>query len=118
MTEQTEPREILNVIWSSGDPEIAPKVCFMYTHNAKKQDWFEEVYLVIWGPSANLASYDTSIQERIKAMIADGVIVEACKACADSYGASKALEALGVDVKYMGVPLTERLKAGWRTLTF
>lgn len=114
----TEPNEILNIIWSSGDPEVAPKVCFMYTHNAKRRGWFEEVHLVIWGPSADLAARDASIQEGIQAMIADGVIVEACKACADSYGASEALEALGVDVKYMGVPLTDRLKAGWHTLTF
>ena len=51
-------------------------------------------------------------------MIADGVTVEACKACSDSYGASDALTDLGVDVKYMGIPLTNYLKEGCRVLTF
>lgn len=39
-------------------------------------------------------------------MINDGVVVETCKACSDSYGVSEALTALGIDVKYMGISLT------------
>ena len=108
----------LTVVWSSADPAVAHKVCFMYTHNAKRRGWFENVTLVIWGPSAELTMRDTSIQDAIKAMVADGVVVEACKACSDSYGASEALAALGVDVKYMGVPLTQYLKEGSKVLTF
>jgi hypothetical protein len=108
----------LAVIWSSGDPEVAHKVCFMYTHNAKKQGWFEHVTLIVWGPSAELASCDLKIQAELRAMGADGVVLEACKACADSYGVSEQLAELGVDVKYMGTPLTEILKEGWRVLTF
>lgn len=108
----------LTVVWSSGDPAVAHKVCFMYTHNAKRRGWFENVTLIVWGPSAELATRDTTIQDAIKAMIADGVVVEACKACADSYGASEPLAELGVDVKYMGVPLTQYLKEGSKILTF
>jgi hypothetical protein len=44
-------------------------------------------------------------------MIADGVVIEACKACSDSYGVSDQLSALGIDVKYMGTPLTEMLQS-------
>jgi hypothetical protein len=51
-------------------------------------------------------------------MGADGVVLEACKACSDSYGASDALAGLGIDVKYMGSPLTEMLKEGRRVLCF
>ena len=108
----------LTVVWSSGDPMVAHKVCFMYTHNAKRREWFDNVTLIIWGPSAELATRDTSIQDAIKAMIADGVVLEACKACSDSYGASEKLEELGVDVKYMGTPLTNYLKGGSKVLTF
>jgi hypothetical protein len=108
----------LAVIWSSGDPDVAHKVCFMYTHNAKKQGWFENVTLIVWGPSAELASRDVNIQAKLQAMAEDGVVLEACKACADSYGVSDKLTELGVDVKYMGVPLTEMMKAGWHTLSF
>ena len=108
----------LTVIWSSADPEVAHKVCFMYTHNAKRHGWFENVTLIVWGPSAELATRDTSIQEKLEEMKADGVVLEACKACSDSYGASEKLEELGVDVRYMGTPLTDYLKEGRKVLTF
>ena len=109
----------LTVLWTSGDPYVAHKVCFMYTHNAKKQNWFDRVQLIIWGPSAKLLSEDTSLQAYVKQMIADGIELKACKACADSYGVSDDLAALGIEVKYMGKPLTEFLKSpDWATLTF
>jgi hypothetical protein len=90
----------------------------MYTHNAKRRGWFENVTLIVWGPSAELATRDTSIQEKLIEMKTDGVILEACKACSDSYGASEKLEELGVDVRYMGTPLTNYLKEGRKVLTF
>lgn len=109
----------LAVLWTSGDPEVAHKVCFMYTHNAKRAGWFNEVQLIIWGPSSKLLSEDKSLQDAIKAMMADGLDVKACKACADSYGVSDKLEALGIEVRYMGVPLTNILKSSdWKVLTF
>jgi hypothetical protein len=39
-------------------------------------------------------------------------------ACADRYEVTEDLRKLGVDVKYMGKPLTEMLKGGWKVLTF
>ena len=44
----------LAVLWTSGDPDVAEKMGFMYTYNAKKQGWFDEVVLIVWGPSAKL----------------------------------------------------------------
>ena len=108
----------LAVIWSSADPDVAKRVCFMYTHAAKRQKWFDDVTLVVWGPSARLLAGDKDLQAEIKAMAADGVKVMACLACADSYGVTPQLRALGLDVKYMGKPLTDMLKDGWKVLTF
>ncbi len=108
----------LAVIWSSGDPEVAHRVCFMYTENAKKQKWFEEVILIVWGPSARLLAGDKDLQSKIKTMIDNGVTVQACLACADSYGVTDRLRTLGIEVKYMGKPLTELIKQGWHILTF
>ena len=34
--------DTLAVLWSSGDPEVAEKACLMYTHAAKKNNWFKE----------------------------------------------------------------------------
>ena len=45
-------------------------------------------------------------------MIADGVVVEACKACADMYGASYEVSALGIDVKYMETSFMQYTE-GW-----
>lgn len=108
----------LAVIWSSADPDVAKRVCFMYTHAAQKQKWFDEVTLIVWGPSARLLVGDKDLQAEVKAMAADGVKVVACLACADSYGVTPQLRALGLEVKYMGRPLTDMLKGGWKVLTF
>jgi hypothetical protein len=116
--EESSNNNRLAVIWSSGDPDVAHKVCFMYTHNAKRQKWFDEVVLIVWGPSAKLLSGDKDLQTEIKAMLNDGVKVQACRACSDSYGVSDQLRQIGVDVRWMGVPLTNMLKQDWKVLTF
>ncbi|MCK5880145.1 MAG: DsrE family protein [Holophagae bacterium] len=108
----------LVVLWTSGDPEVAEKVCFMYTHNAKLQGWFDEVTLVVWGPSSKLLSENANLQKSVKAMIEDGIKVEACISCADMYGVVQELRDIGIDVKGMGVPLTDYLKSDAKILNF
>lgn len=108
----------LALLWSTADREVALHPIFMYAHNGKKLAWWEEVVLIIWGPSVNLLTQDEELQEKIKAMIQVGVKVKACRNCADSYDATEALERLGVEVDYMGQPLTAMLKDGWATLTY
>ncbi|MFH1762734.1 MAG: DsrE family protein [Gemmatimonadota bacterium] len=108
----------LAVLWTSGDPEVATKVAFMYTLNAKKQGWFDEVTLIVWGPSAKLLSENGQLQEEVAAMAEAGVEIVACQACADSYGVSEVLEGMGIEVKFMGHPLTEMLKGDWKVITF
>ena len=115
--EMTGPSKIL-IVWTSGDRDVALKMVFMYTFNAKKNKWWDEVRLLVWGPSSKLLSEDQELQDYVKKMKDEGVILEACKACADMYGVSDKLSALGVDVKYMGKPLTDMIKSGWVTLTF
>jgi len=112
-----EPSKLL-VVWTSGDRDVALKMVFMYTYNAKLRNWWDEVQLLVWGPSSKLLSEDKDLQEYIKKMKDAGVVLTACKACADSYGVSGSLEKMGIEVKYMGVPLTEKLKTGWKTITF
>lgn len=108
----------LMVLWTSGDREVALKMVFMYTFNAKKRGWWDQIRFVVWGPSSKLLSEDKELQKGIKDMLEAGVEVQACKACADQYGVSDKLTALGIEVKYMGVPLTDILKGGWASLTF
>ena len=107
----------LAVLWTSGDPEVAEKMCFMYTYNAKKQGWFNEVVLIVWGPSAKLLSENIMLQEYVKKMQEAGIKVEACIACAKMYEVDGKLKEMGIDVKGMGVPLSNYLKEGWKTLS-
>jgi hypothetical protein len=116
--EKVSPNSRLAVVWTSSDPEVAHRVCFMYTDNARKQKWFDEVLLIVWGPSARLLAVDKDLQAKIKVMLSDGVQVQACLACTDSYGVTEQLRGLGVQVKYMGKPLTDLIKGGWNVLTF
>ena len=107
----------LAVLWTSGDPEVAEKMCFMYTLNAKSQGWFDEVVLIVWGPSSKLLIGNKMLQEYIKKMQDAGVKVEACMACASMYDVVDPLKEMGIDLKGMGVPLSDYLKDGWKTLS-
>ena len=108
----------LAVLWTSGDADVAHKVAFMYAHNAKKAGWFDEVTLIVWGPSQRILVGDKDLQAEVKAMQEDGVVVEACIACAMEYGVVDQLKALGITVRGMGVPLTNYLKSDWKVLVF
>jgi hypothetical protein len=111
-------KQQLAVVWTSGDSEVAEKACFMYTHNARLKGWFDEVVLIVWGPSARLLSENKELQEMVKQMIADGIKVQACIACANMYGVADQLKSLGIEVKGMGPVLTDYLKQNWKVLTF
>ncbi len=110
--------ENLVIVWTSGDIEVAENMVYMYTLNAKKHNWWKEIVFITWGPSARLLSESESLQEQIKEFIAIDIKVKACKACADKYGVSEKLSKLGVDVEYMGEPLTQYIKYDYKTITF
>ncbi|WP_338667489.1 DsrE family protein [Pseudodesulfovibrio methanolicus] len=110
--------DALCVVWSSPDPEVADNLVFMYAQNALNRSWWKQVRLIIWGPSASLAARDERVRDRLREMMADGVEVWACRACAENYGVVEPLETLGANVLYVGEPFTEMLKNGWTQLTF
>ena len=118
MTENPVKPEKLFVLWSSGDREVATKMVFMYTLNAKRKGWWNDISLIVWGPSAKLVSEDKGLQAGITKIKEAGVELMACKACSDIYGVSDSLEALGIEVKYMGEPLTQLLKRNYKIITF
>lgn len=110
--------ERLAIVWTSGDAEVAHRMCLMYSNAAKEQGWFDEVRLVVWGPSQKLVAADKHIREKVLAMQEAGVIVEACVACARSYGLVDRLEEIGLPVKPMGKPLSDFLKTDYKVITF
>jgi hypothetical protein len=111
-------QEKLAVLWTSADKEVAIKMVFMYTYNSKLRGWWEDVTLIVWGPSSKLLSMDTELQDYVKKAQEAGVKFQACRACSDMYGVTEKLEALGIEVIYMGEPLTNYLKNGWKVITF
>ena len=110
--------EELVVLWTSGDKDVAKNMVFMYTLNAKKRGWFEDVTFIVWGPSSKLLSDDTELQATLKEMIDEGVRVEACLRCAENYGVVEKLKDMGIDVKLMGEPLSNYLKEDRKVITF
>jgi hypothetical protein len=109
----------LAVVWSSADAEVAQNVVLIYARNAKKSGWFDNVELIIWGPSGKLLLKDEVLRIELAAAMDDGVRVKACKWCSDRYEISSQLAELGIEVEYMGVPLTDALKSkSCKVLTF
>jgi hypothetical protein len=116
--EATQP-EKLTIVWTSGDPEVAHRMVLMYGHAAQRNEWFDEVRLIIWGPSARLTAADKDIQAKLAEMKRSGVALLACVVCADSYGVSDRLRELEIDVRPMGIPLTDTIKdSGTHLVTF
>jgi len=112
------PSDTLVVIWSSGDPEVAEKACFMYASAARKNKWFDEVILIVWGPSEKLLSENQNLKEKVAAMQKDGIIVQACVSCSNMYGVTDQLKVCEIDVRRMGVPLTKYLKRGYKIISY
>lgn len=109
--------EKLVILWTSGDRDVALKMVFMYTYNAMRNNWWEDITLVVWGPSAKLLTEDKELQDYLARILESGVTVKACKGCADQYGVSGELEELGITVLYIGKEFTDYIKEGREVLT-
>ncbi len=107
----------LNILWVNDNPQAAHSMVFMYATNAKMQGWFDEVEIIIWGPTAKLVSEDTNIQERIKLAQHVGVVVKACISCSNMFGVTDKLKSLEIEVDGMGIPLTNILKENEKLIT-
>jgi len=109
--------EKLIILWTTDNKDTIFNMLSMYSVNSKTNNWWQEVYVIIWGASAKLAGNDTQVQSEILEMIQQGVTIEACKACADNFGVTEKLTKLGINVRYMGEPLTAYIKSGEKILT-
>lgn len=118
MNDTSTDRDNLLIVWTSGDREVAMKMVFMYAGNAKKQGWWNQVTLLVWGPSQVLLAEDDLLKGRLAEMKESGVRIVACRACADGYMVTESLEALGVEVFYTGEMLTEWISQGRPLITF
>lgn len=116
--EEVQEPTRLAVLWTSDDPYLAHRMLLMYVGASQRAKWFDENLIIIWGPSAKLVAEDKEIQERIQAMMKQGVKFQACVACASMYEVVDDLRAQNIEVKGMGAPLTKLLQDdGWEVLS-
>jgi hypothetical protein len=118
MKNNNKNKTTLAVVWANGDPYVAERVALMYTHAAKAKNMFDEVVLIVWGPSAKVAAENISVRKKLELMKIDGVVLKACITCAGEYGVTDNLSEQGFEVNAMGGQLTEYLKSGAHVLTF
>jgi hypothetical protein len=107
----------INILWTTDNKDTVFNMLTMYAINSKINDWWQDVNVIIWGASAKLAGTDNQIQIEIIEMINKGVTIEACKDCCDNFGVTDKLIKIGINVRYMGEPLTNYIKAGEKILT-
>lgn len=115
--ENTKNENKLVILWTSADKEVAVSMMFMYAINAKLNRWWDDVTIIVWGPSARLLSIDAELQIHVQEAQDAGIKFQACIACADIYGVTEKLKALHIETIKMGVPLTNYLKSGVRVIS-
>ena len=108
--DQEDTNSELVVLWTTAEKEVLMKMLGIYVLNAKKQTWFENITVIVWGPSAKLLAEDKEVQDWITKFKEAGVTLEACMWCTNQYGITEDLKAMGIDVKGMGTQLTKYLK--------
>ena len=116
MTEQ--PPDKLLVVWTSADRDVALNMVLMYAQNAQRNGWWQQVTLLIWGPSQQLLLQDAEIGDKLTEMRQDGVRLIACRGCADKYGIANDLTSRGIEVFGTGPTLTDWLKSDSRVISF
>jgi hypothetical protein len=107
----------INILWTTDNKDTVFNMLIMYAINSKTNKWWKDVNVIIWGASAKLAGTDAKVQTEIIEMINQGVTIEACKDCCDSFGVTAVLTKIGINVRYMGEPLTDYIKNGEKILT-
>lgn len=113
----SKKKELL-ILWTSNEIDIALNMVFMYARNSKLKEWWDEVTVLVWGPSAFLLANDTELQLSLQCLQNAGVKILACRECAENYGVGEKLEKLGIEVFYTGRLLSDWLQSDKKVLTF
>ena len=108
----------LHVLWTTGEKDVAIRMVFVYLLNSKGNGWWDDIHLIIWGPSAKLLSEDPLIQQEVDYLLQSGIFIEACEGCTESYGITAKIRGFGIPVRYMGESLTEILNGDDKLITF
>ena len=108
----------LNVLWTTGEKDVAIRMVFIYLMDAKSMGWWDQITLIIWGPSARLVAEDRLVQRELDYLVQSGIEVIACLGCTEAYGITEKIRSLGIPVQIMGEPLTQILQSNDKFITF
>ena len=108
----------LLIVISTDNPETIMKFPLLYGGVSLPRNYWERVHVMFWGASILRAVDNEAIRSKVVAMQQDGVAFSSCIVCAEEYGATEALEAVGITCNHTGTLLTEALKdPSWSVLT-
>lgn len=110
-------KENLYILWTNADEITSEKMVMMYALNAKVNNWWKDITIILWGSPNQLVENSSLIRDHIKKALEMNIKVSACKSCADQLGTTDLLLDLGVEVKYWGEDLTSLLKEEATLLT-
>lgn len=100
----------LYILWTNDNVLNAEHMILMYSTNAMKNQWWEEVTVIIWGATSKLVAENSHIQDLVSEAKKTGVKFTACESCAENLGTKQKLLDLGIEVKQWGEPLTKLIK--------
>ena len=99
------------IIISTANEEKA-RTGVMYCLRTLQEGWLEDAQLVFFGPGEQVLVDNPEIQEMVK-QIKEVRTPLACKALSDKADRTAKIEALGVDVVYVGRPISDFIKQGY-----
>ena len=103
--------KILIIISSSDSGKAMTGMVFAI--NARKNNWMEDVRLILFGPAEQLVLTNQDLQQALQAYMALDQNIMACKFVADQASVSEGLSNLGLNVDYVGVPIANLIKQGY-----
>ncbi len=107
----------LTILWTNAEELTSKNMVLMYSTNAKRNGWWDEITVVIWGATAKLVAENQEIQLMIQQAQEVGVHFSACKVCAQNLLVHQELVDLNIEVVYWGAQLTDLIKNKEHLLT-
>ena len=107
------------IIIQSADPEV---IFFglLFADRAIKNQWMDNVKIVLWGPAEKTLAGLSPDSEQIKLIKSIQSTpgkhnrIWCCKACSDRYGVTDKMEKLGFEVFHVGDATSYLIKLGYR----
>ncbi|MCL4478451.1 MAG: hypothetical protein M1381_05030 [Deltaproteobacteria bacterium] len=90
----------------------------VFVQNSLKNGRFEDLKLILFGPSEKLASADQALQSIIADIVSMKGNPIACKAISDMHNIGKELTSLGFKLEYVGDPIGQFINDGYLPMVF